>query len=88
MILRADRQPRQNDSRQGVLAHPFANAFRRIQGIDLTDSQAEVASDSIIIGHNKGLGRPAGLCLTRVAQQPLVERRFAAIKVFKLMARG
>ena len=56
LILSANRQTRQNDNRQGVLAHPFANTLRRIQDIDLTDCQTEVASDPIIIGHNKGLG--------------------------------
>ena len=88
MVLRTDRQPRQNDNRQWILAHAFANALRYFQSIDLTDSKAEVASNPVVIGHNKGPGRPTGLRLTRVAQQPFIERGLAAIKFFQLMADG
>ena len=56
---------------------------------DLPDGQTEVARHaSIILGNDEGLGRATALRLTGVAQEPVVQRRLAAIKTFQPMLRG
>lgn len=89
LIVLRYRQPRQDHHRQRVPPHPLADALRRFQRFDLAHGQAEVARHAaIVLGNDEGLGRAAALRLTRVAQEPVVERGLAAVEAFQPMLFG
>ncbi len=80
LILNRNGKPSEDDDGDGVLAHAFANSVGCIEGIDLTNRQAEVANDTVILGRDKCFRRATTLGLARVASQPIVQRRFSAVE--------
>lgn len=73
-------------SPSGGQSHAFSDALGSIQRIYLTNRQAAVPEHTLVVAHDEALGRTARLRLPRIANQPLVERRFATIEGFKSMA--
>lgn len=80
LVAPVDCQPRQDDQRDRVLPHPAADPLRRFERVDLADGEAEVPGHAIVVTGDEGARRPAPLGLASVSQQPVRERRFAAVE--------
>lgn len=88
LISPTDGQPGKDHDGDRILPHALAIALwriERIERIDLADGQAEITGDVVVLADNRGFGRAAGLRLSGMAQQPVIERRFAAIEAFEPM---
>lgn len=73
-------KPCKDDHRDWIVAHALTHAFGRFQAVDLPHGQAEVASDALVIDSHVGSGRAAGMGLSCMPKQPLIQRRVAAIE--------
>lgn len=87
LVVEIDSQPRQNDQRNRVLAHPATNPLRSVERVDLANGQAEVPGNATSITGDERFRRTATLSLACVSQQPIGEGRFSAVKLFQPMIR-
>ena len=87
LVLNRYPESSQDHDRNRVLAHALAHAhaLRRLQRVHLAYRQTEESGDTFNLGGHEGSGGPAGLGLPGVANQPVIERRFAANKIVQAM---
>jgi hypothetical protein len=83
LIIQIHCKPGQNDQWNRVLAHAFAYALRRLQGVDLPHGQAEITGYPFAITRHKGSRRATALRLDCMTLQPERERSIAAIKILQ-----
>lgn len=81
LVVRVHRKPGQNDQWNRILPHAASNPLRRFQRVDLTYGQTVVPSDAILLTDYERACRAAGLRLASMMEQPLRQRRFAAVEL-------